>query len=255
MLVGVYSERVKLSLKNRETPKGFCAAPPSWLPTPVCRRHSGATECYWYRSAAAPVPRRRIIVGNGLPPPPRCAAEVLSSPVCHRRRAVSPKYYCNRPAAAIPCCAAVFLVVRPAAATPCRAAVVLISWSGAAAPCRAAEVLLLPTVCRRCSVTRRRLCYYHRSAVASVPRQLFSRSCRRAVAVAVVWSTAARRALLIIQVLPLLPPLNFICNPCCLATLVGRNTPTSTVCLQFDRKMCAHICLSANNKYIGRRRS
>ncbi len=87
VLVGVCSDRVKLSLKNRETPKGFCAAPPSWLSTPVCRRHSAAPPS---------------VIVTGLPPPPRCAAEVLSSPICHRRRAASPKYYCNRSAATIP---------------------------------------------------------------------------------------------------------------------------------------------------------
>ncbi len=150
VLVGVYSAWVKLS--SRTEKRQSCSAP---------------RRCLGYRhfSAAATVPRRRVLL---LP--------VCPGPVPRR---------------------SIIVEHLSAAATKLRRRSIVVTG-------------LPPPPCRATS-------YFHR-----VPS---------AVTVHVVWSTAALRALLVIPVLSLLPPLNFFVNPCCLATLVGWNTPTFTFCL------------------------
>ena len=145
------------------------------------------------RRAAPP----RIIV-NSLPPPPVCRAAVLviirsAAASVRRRRLWYSTPVSRRHCAALP---SAILTGPP-----------LLLRS----PPNLTDLGVLPPPCRAAEH------YFY--SIAAAPSQLFC-------------CTPTPRALLIILVLPLLLPLCVICNPCCLATLIGRNTWNYICCLQ-----------------------
>ncbi len=149
--------------------------------------------CYCLRSAAAVVPRHRLLI-----------------PTVCRQRSVPrshPKHHHRSAAAAVLRCRYLILPVSHRLRRTAPPSIV-ISGLPPLLSC-AAEYL------------------YYWCAAATVPRrQLVSQSHRRATAV--VLFTAASRALLFILVLQLLPPLRDNSNPCYLATLIVWNTWTCT---------------------------